>query len=115
MGEQTTGASGNKTIIGKTIVIKGELSGDEDLVVEGKVEGQINLKKALFIEPSGETKADINTQTIRISGRVIGNVSATDKIEIAADGRMQGDVKAPRVIIADGARFKGQIDMDVAS
>ena len=99
-------------IIGRSIVIDGEISGDEDLVVQGTVKGRISLKQSLYVEASGEVEADIETQNVEVSGSVTGNIRASDKVEIKADGRMVGDIKAPRILIADGATFKGNVDMD---
>jgi cytoskeletal protein CcmA (bactofilin family) len=98
--------------IGKSIVIDGEISGDEDLVIQGTVKGKIALKESLFVENSGVVEADIATQNVEISGSVTGNIRASDKVEIKSDGRMVGDIKAPRILIADGAMFKGNVDMD---
>lgn len=99
-------------IIGRSIVIDGEISGDEDLVVQGTVKGKISLKQSLFVESSGVVEADIDTQNVEISGSVTGNILASDKVELKSDGRMVGDIKAPRILIADGATFKGNVDMD---
>ena len=101
------------TVIGGSIVIDGEISGDEDLVIQGTVKGKIHLKENLFVENGGVVEADIQTQTVTISGQVTGNIHASDKVEIRADGKMVGDIKAPRILIADGATFKGSVDMDV--
>ncbi len=101
------------TVIGSSIVIDGEILGEEDLTIEGTVKGKIILKENLFVEQSGVVEADIETQTVTINGQVTGNISASDKVEIRSDGRMVGDIKAPRIIIADGAVFKGNVDMDV--
>lgn len=100
------------TVIGSSIVIDGEISGDEDLVIQGTVKGKISLKESLFVEGSGVVEADIETQNVEIAGRVTGNISASDKVELKADCRVVGDVKAPRILIADGASFKGNVDMD---
>lgn len=101
------------TVIGSSIVIDGEILGEEDLTVQGTVKGKITLKDSLFVENSGVVEADIETQTVTISGQVTGNISASDKVELRSDGRMVGDIKAPRILIADGAVFKGNVDMDV--
>jgi cytoskeletal protein CcmA (bactofilin family) len=101
------------TIIGSSITIDGEISGDEDLVVHGTVKGKIAVKSKVTVDASGVVEADIETPTVTINGRVTGNVVATDRVEIRTDGKMVGDVKAPRVLIADGATFKGRVDMDV--
>jgi len=100
------------TIIGSSIVIDGEISGEEDLVIQGTVKGKVALKEALFVEHSGTVEADIQVSSVEISGQVTGNVVASDKVELKSDGRMVGDIKAPRVLIADGATFKGNIDME---
>lgn len=101
------------TVIGSSIVIDGEISGDEDLVIQGTVKGRISLKESLMVEGSGVVEADIETQNVEIGGRVTGNITATDKVELKSDCRVVGDIKAPRILIADGASFKGNVDMDV--
>lgn len=105
--------AGAHTVIGSSIVIDGEISGDEDLVIQGTVKGRISLKESLYVEGSGVIEADIETANVEVSGHVTGNVSASDKVELMADCRMVGDIRAPRLLIADGAAFKGNIDMDV--
>ena len=77
------------------------------------VKGKIQLKESLYVEESGSVEADIETQNVDISGQVTGNITATDKVELKAQCRMVGDIKAPRILIADGASFKGNVDMDV--
>ncbi len=99
-------------VIGRSIVIDGEITGDEDLVIQGTVKGKIALKEGLFVENSGVVEADIETQNVVISGAVTGNIRASERVEIKADGRMVGDIKSPRILIADGAVFKGNVDMD---
>ena len=99
--------------IGQSVEIRGELSGNEDLTIEGKVDGKITLKgHSLTIGANGRIKGEIFAKTVLVVGEVNGNVAADDKIEVAATGSMLGDIRAPRVILADGARFKGAIDMD---
>jgi len=100
-------------VIGKGIQIKGNLSGAGDIVVEGRVEGQIALKNTLTIEEAGEVQADVEVQSIVVNGRMAGNIEATDKVAISSTAQMVGDIRAPRVVIEDGARFKGSIEMDV--
>lgn len=104
----------NKLVnIGQSVQIKGELIGNEDLTVEGKVEGKIILKDHnLTIGANGRINAEIHAKTVMIIGEVNGNVTADDKVEIAATGAMRGDIVSPRVVLADGSRFKGSIDMD---
>jgi len=99
------------TAIGPTIVIKGKLKSDEDLIVRGRIEAEISSSKALFIENSGIIKANVSVKSAKISGVVVGNITAEERIEIAPDGRVVGDLMAPRIIISDGAAFRGRIDM----
>lgn len=99
--------------IGQSIQIKGELTGNEDLTIEGKVEGKVFLKDHnLTVGANGRIVAEISAKTVMVVGEVVGNITADDKVEIAATGAMKGDIVAPRVVLADGARFKGSIDMD---
>ena len=98
--------------IGKSVIIKGELSGSEDLTIEGKVDGQIELREhALTIGPNGKIKAEVFAKSIIVMGNVTGNISASDKINIRENGSVEGDISAPTVAIAEGARFRGSIDM----
>jgi cytoskeletal protein CcmA (bactofilin family) len=98
--------------IGKSIVIKGELSGGEDLTIEGEVEGKIELRDhVVTIGSNGRIKAQITAKSIVVLGHVAGNLIATDKVDIQESGSVEGDVVAPRVAIADGSHFRGSIDM----
>jgi cytoskeletal protein CcmA (bactofilin family) len=108
-----TPRSGAHTVIGSSIVIDGEISGDEDLVIQGTIKGKISLKESLFVESSGVIEADIDTANVEISGQVTGNIAASDKVELKTDCKVVGDIRAPRILIADGAMFKGNVDMDV--
>lgn len=105
------GAHGESTIIGPSILINGKLSGDEDLTVRGRVEGELSLTKTLIVEPSGIVKANVRVRNAVISGVVVGNIAATESVELTREGRMTGDINAPRVIIVDGASFRGRVDM----
>lgn len=99
--------------IGQSIQIKGELTGNEDLTIEGKVDGKVDLKDHnLTIGSNGRIEAQISAKTVVIIGEVVGDITAQDKVEVAASGSLKGNVVAPRVVLADGARFKGSIDMD---
>ncbi len=99
------------TIIGESILISGSLAGDEDLTVRGRVEGTLTLTRTLVVEPTGMVKAEVQVKNCIIAGVVVGNVTATESVEITKEGRMVGDIAAPRVIIVDGASFRGRIDM----
>ena len=99
--------------IGQTIFIKGELTGTEDLTIDGRVEGKIELKDHhLTIGPNGKIKADVFAKSIVITGELLGNAFASEKVEITNAGILKGDIVAPRIVIADGAQFKGSVDMD---
>ena len=106
--ENRNGISG----IGKSIVVKGELSGNEDLRVEGRVEGKIDLNQNLLtVGESGKVKAQIFAKTVVIIGEVLGNVTAVEKVSIQEKGVVDGDISSPRVAIAEGAHFRGSVDM----
>ena len=98
--------------IGKSVVIKGELNGSEDLTIEGQVEGKIELRQnVLTIGPNGKIKAQLFAKSVIILGEVTGNVTATEKVDIRDNGSVDGDIASPRVAIAEGAHFRGSIDM----
>ena len=101
--------------IGKSVVIKGELNGSEDLTIEGQVEGKIELRQnILTIGPNGRIKAQVFAKSVVVLGEVTGNVTATEKVDIRDNGSVDGDIAAPRVAIAEGAHFRGSIDMQKA-
>lgn len=109
--EFSSGTGGDSTIIGPSILINGKLSGDEDLTVRGRVEGELSLTRTLIVEPSGIVKANVQVKNAIVSGVVVGNISATESVELTREGRMVGDINSPRVIIVDGASFRGRVDM----
>ena len=98
--------------IGKSVVIKGELNGSEDLTVEGHVEGKIELRDhVLTIGPNGKIKAQVFAKAVIVLGEVNGNVTASEKVDIRDGGSVDGDIISPRVAIAEGAHFRGSVDM----
>jgi cytoskeletal protein CcmA (bactofilin family) len=98
--------------IGKSVVIKGELNGSEDLTIEGHVEGTIQLRDhVLTIGPNGKIKAQVFAKAVIVLGEVHGNVTATEKVDIRDNGSVEGDLVSPRIAIAEGAHFKGSVDM----
>src|SRR5262252_412525 len=98
--------------IGKSVVIKGELNGSEDLTIEGHVEGKIELKDHLLtIGPNGRIKAQVFAKAVIVLGEVNGNVTASEKVDIRDGGSVDGDIVSPRVAIAEGAHFRGSVDM----
>ncbi|HEY7680869.1 MAG TPA: polymer-forming cytoskeletal protein [Terriglobia bacterium] len=113
-GSEGPGAAGAH--IGKSVVIKGELSGNEDLYVDGQVDGMINLgDHHLMVGPNGRAQVDVNAREVVILGSVKGNVHATDRIEMRKPCSVVGDLVTPRIVIEDGAYFKGKVEMPEAS
>ena len=105
-------SSGPVSVIGETLHFKGELSADEDLVIEGKVEGKINQGKCcLTVKPKGELIANVNATKIFIEGTVKGDLSATVSVTVRDSGVVTGNIVAPKVAITEGATFNGSIEM----
>ncbi len=110
---ETTTNSGGRAVIGPATVVHGEISGEEDLLVEGKVEGKILLRQnAVTVGAKGRLSAEVHARAVLIDGEVEGNISAEEQVVVRKSGRVRGDVTAPRVTIEDGASFKGSIDME---
>jgi cytoskeletal protein CcmA (bactofilin family) len=107
-------ATTSKTaVIGPSIEIDGTLRGDEDLVIEGRVKGAVELKKhSVTIGEQGEVQADIHAHTIYVDGSMDGNLVASERVVIRQSARIKGTIVSPRVSLEDGARFNGSIDMD---
>src|SRR5262245_36865720 len=106
----------DKVNIGKSVVIKGELSGSEDLTIEGHVEGRIELRdNVLTIGPNGKIRAELFAKAVIVLGEVAGNVTASEKVDIRDNGSVDGDIISPRVAIAEGAHFRGSVDMQRAT
>jgi cytoskeletal protein CcmA (bactofilin family) len=98
--------------IGKSVVIKGELNGSEDLTVEGSVEGKIELSDhVLTIGSHGRIKAEVFAKDAIVLGEVIGNITASEKVDIRDSGSVDGNIVSPRVAIAEGSHFRGNVDM----
>lgn len=100
-------------IIGSQITIQGNLSGAEDLVVEGRIEGTIKLSNHLTVEAAGVVEADLEVEDLTVHGTVQGDIHASRSITITTGARVVGNIRAPRIIIEDGARFRGRVEMDV--
>lgn len=110
--------SGGETVanIGKSITIKGDLSGNEDLQVDGNVEGRVDLpSNQLTIGAEGKVKADVHAKAVIVIGHVTGNVSATERIEVKTSGIVDGDVRAPRLVVEEGAVLNGAVEMGDAA
>jgi cytoskeletal protein CcmA (bactofilin family) len=106
------GAPGDQATIGKSLIVKGEISGSESLYIDGKVEGSINLPgNRVTVGRNGQVAATIMAREIVVLGKIRGNCTATDRVDIRAEGSLTGDVIAARISIEDGAFFKGGIDI----
>lgn len=99
------------SFIGKTLFIKGEVLSDEEVLIEGKIEGKINVKNKVIIGKNGSVNAEIEAREVIIKGVVNGNVKGSYKVEIVPDGTLNGNIISQRVVLAEGANFKGSIDM----
>jgi cytoskeletal protein CcmA (bactofilin family) len=104
-------ASGQPCVIGAKTAFKGEISGDEDVLVEGTVEGQIRITRDLRIGQGGVVRATIAAQSLTVSGEVVGDCEALTRVEIQSTGRLTGNIRAPKIVIAEGAMFRGNSDM----
>lgn len=101
------------TVIGPGITIEGEVSSEDEVVIGGVLRGKLVAEGPVTVEEDGVVEADIGAQSVSIGGNVTGNVTAADRVELRSGGKLVGDVKTARLTIADGAMFKGNVDMDV--
>ena len=101
------------TTIGKTIKIQGQITGDESLVIDGAVDGEITIQKDLQINPSGNLRAKINAGSVTVAGTITGSITALEKVEILAGGVVVGDVTSPRFLVRDGGTLNGKIEMPI--
>ena len=108
----SSSAPAERATIGRSITIKGEVTGDEDLLIQGRVEGSVDLKQhAVTVGPDGEVKASIIGRVVTVEGKVEGDLSADEQVILRSSAAVQGDITAPRVVLEDGARFRGGVDM----
>lgn len=106
--------SSNLAQIGKSVIIKGELSGSEDLMVDGQVEGTISLKaNVLTVGPNGQIKANVEAKGVVVQGKLEGNVQASDRVELRKSAVLTGDILTQRISIEEGACLKGKVDIHV--
>ena len=101
------------TVIGAGITIEGEITSEDDVVVAGTLRGKLNTKEAVTVENGGSVEADIHGGPMQIAGNVTGNITSSDRVDLQNGAKVIGNVKATRITIADGAQFKGNVDMDV--
>lgn len=100
------------TVIGKGITIEGEVSSDDEVVVGGVIRGKLTVDGQVTVDADGVVEADIGAQSVSIGGTVTGNILASERVDLLSGARLIGDVKAARLTIADGASFKGNVDME---
>jgi cytoskeletal protein CcmA (bactofilin family) len=98
-------------VIGPKTVLKGDITGDENVLVQGTVEGTIRIGRDLRVGPGGTVRATVSAQSIVVAGEIVGDCQAAKRVELEATGRLTGNIRAPRVIIVEGASFKGNSDM----
>ena len=100
-------------VIGSGIQVRGNLSGSGDLIVQGRMEGHVALEAHVIVEEVGSVVADIETQELTVHGKMTGNTNASERISVTSTATLVGDLRAPRIVLEDGARFRGIIEMDV--
>ena len=106
---------GGSSIVGPSLLVQGDMTGDEDLVIQGRIEGSVSLKKNLVtVGKDGRVNATVSAQTIRVEGTVEGELRGKEQIIVTRTGSVNGNIVAPRVTLEDGCRFKGSIDMEGA-
>jgi cytoskeletal protein CcmA (bactofilin family) len=103
--------SSSACVIGPKIKIVGELSGDEDVLVEGQIEGEIRITRDLRVGTGGVVKAKVAAQSIIVSGEIVGDCEASGRVELQSTGKLTGNIRAPKIVIAEGAMFRGNSDM----
>lgn len=102
------------SIIGTSIILRGDITGEEDLIVKGKVEGTLTLpSNDIQVDPEGEVKADLKAQKISVAGKVQGNLVGSERVVIEKSGQVEGNIVAPRVVLEDGCKFKGSVEMNM--
>ena len=109
-----TPVTGGSTFFGPNINIEGSITGNEPVVVEGSIKGKINLSGDLRIGTKARVEASIHARNVTIEGRVTGDISADDRVELVASATVDGNIKAPKIVVAEGARFRGNVDMGSA-
>jgi cytoskeletal protein CcmA (bactofilin family) len=101
------------SVVGAGLIVEGEFTSDDEVIVDGTVRGTLSTGEAVSVGGDGVVEADLAAQSVSVAGQVTGNINASARVDIQAGGRLIGDVKAGRLTIADGASFRGNVDMDV--
>ncbi len=102
-----------QTIIGHGLTIEGEITSEDEVMVTGTVRGRLSSEGAITVDAGAVVEADVSAGSLSVGGSIIGNVAASDRVDLLTGGRLVGDVKTARITIQDGASFKGNVDMDV--
>jgi cytoskeletal protein CcmA (bactofilin family) len=111
-GPGATMTSPERATIGRSITLRGDVTGDEDLLIQGRVEGTVDLHQhSVTVGSEGEVVASIVGRVVTVEGRVEGNISGTEQVTLRSSAQVKGDIRAPRVVLENGARFRGLVDM----
>jgi cytoskeletal protein CcmA (bactofilin family) len=111
MPRSTTAAQPGGTFIGPNVTVEGTVSGSERVVVEGTVRGQINITADLLVGTKARVEATVHARNVTVEGKLNGDISADDRVELVASATVDGNIKAPKIIVAEGAKFRGSVDM----
>ncbi|HEV7768578.1 MAG TPA: polymer-forming cytoskeletal protein [Thermoanaerobaculia bacterium] len=107
----STPAPSGGTFVGPNVTIEGTLSGSEPIVIEGTVRGKINLSADLRVGTKARVEATVHARNVTVEGKLTGDVSADDRVELVSSATVDGNIKAPKIIVAEGAKFRGSVDM----
>jgi cytoskeletal protein CcmA (bactofilin family) len=110
----SAGVAPSGTFVGPNISFDGTITGNESVTIEGSVHGKIDLQANLLVGTKARIEATVHAKNVTIEGKVVGDVSADERVELVASATVEGNIKAPKVIVADGARFRGNVDMGSA-
>ena len=107
-------AASGATFIGPNITIEGTISGSEPVVLEGSIRGHVSLTADLRIGPKGRVEATVHARNVVVEGRLSGDISADERVELVASATVDGNIRAPKIVVAEGAKFRGNVDMGSA-
>jgi cytoskeletal protein CcmA (bactofilin family) len=113
-GPSPAGGTLNGTFIGPNITIDGTITGNEPVLVEGTVRGQIDMTGDLRVGTKARVEATVHAKTVTVEGKLTGDISADDRVELVASATVDGNIKAPKIVVAEGAKFRGNVDMGSA-
>jgi cytoskeletal protein CcmA (bactofilin family) len=110
----TAGVAPSGTFFGPNVIFDGTITGNESVTIEGTVHGKIDLQSNLLIGTKARVEATVHAKNVTVEGKLTGDVSADERVELVASATVDGNIKAPKVVVADGARFRGNVDMGSA-